>query len=306
MNKANLNATLKLLGVSSGGEGTGPTIEEVFPAPKVIAFLVHGMNGSAGSWTRFKTNTSGTNYASKVIYLDLVLTKDTSISELGNQLIPLKNQINSSVALAITVQFSNDSDFVANQVNELNSIINMVKFIYESRTKYAAIGHSKGGLVITDYVAKHRGLHVLFTLGTPYNNDGLMTLLDWFWGLGGLTDRTVGNGGDMKRIQDGWNNIPENEVPKTFALATAVKFEKNIAYTHLLSIGANDEARELYNNLENWSDKYVGADNAKGRNFQKITPIILDKRDNYDYEHSEMLARRDVIQMAFSKIFTSL
>lgn len=158
----------------------------------------------------------------------------------------------------------------------------MFMFIYTNRTKYVGIGHSKGGLVVTDYVSTYRGLHMVITLGTPFNNEGLMTFIDTF----GIIDKSVGNGKDMKRIRDDWNLIPENQVPPTYAIATAV---------HIKLFKDSK-------NINNWNDNLIEVDNARGKHYQKMIPEIFHRPNQNNYEHSPMLGRRDIIQFVYRKI----
>lgn len=81
-----------------------------------------------------------------------------------------------------SVLFSDNRDFVSNQVIELKNIIDCFRTLFGSNTKYSLMGHSKCGLVAISYATSYTDIiNTILTFGTPYNVEIYNDLADNFF-----------------------------------------------------------------------------------------------------------------------------
>lgn len=80
--------------------------ENPTPKPKAVVFLIHGMIGSANTWTQFKSSTLGTYYANQVLYFEPTLTKNSRTIDVKNMIDLQNEKIRSNTILSVTVQFN--------------------------------------------------------------------------------------------------------------------------------------------------------------------------------------------------------
>ena len=188
--------------------------------PREVVFVLHGMGGNANNFNGFRENING-QWSTSAHFLDIIIRVNTSYNQKLESIVRRGNLNNR--LLFILVEFSNNRDYVENQVQELILIRNNISDILGWNTRYSIVGHSKGGLVATSFAARIGGvggnLNRVITLGTPF------TLHWWhYWATNFGLDRTIGDPGQMTAIRNQWNNIPGASRPRAYAFATEVNF----------------------------------------------------------------------------------
>jgi len=263
---------------TSGGTPTGDS-ELMVNAPKVIVFCIHGMQGSSDSFAGFKS-TSEQIKGEDAVFVNQILTKNVTAVQIKNELISRTN-IKDRILFA-RINFSDNKDYVSNQIYELKLIIDKFRQLYATSTKYSLMAHSKGGLVSASFVSIYKGIiDRILTFGTPYNHDLLVDGADNF-----NMDKTVGDPTQMNAIKNVWNSVPSNQLPETFA------------------VGTEDWTYDLWGlfiGYPAWNDSIVLTDNAMGANYKDIVGIRWSKYYNNNFSHNNMLGTSNAVLIAFDK-----
>lgn len=265
----------------SSSQGGGTPLPNYYPVPKYIVLLQHGWDGSPSNFDGFIAHVNNT----QTFLLNHVAKGSDEISALG---IPLKNlEISLQTqgktlldkTLFIKTEFAHKRGSVYDQSDELNVIVDYLKFIYQNQGKIILVGHSKGGLVGIDYASYYTGkIHGLISIATPYNYQFIWNAFSG--------DDTLSNPNALTSIKNEWNGL-ENK-PKAYALASqAYPITKQVCSTFPMV---------CWFEIDDYTDTVVNWKNAKGQGYQNIQSFSVGY-GNTSYTHMGMLSKTDLFDM---------
>lgn len=272
----------------SSSQGGGTPQPNFYPVPKYIVLFQHGWNGSGSTFNALVNRADSVS----TFLLSHIVKGSDEISDLG---IPLKNLEISLLQqgktllnkiLFIRTEFSDNKGSVYDQSDELNIIIDYLKFIYQNQAKIILVGHSKGGLVGVEYATHYSSkVHGLISIGTPYNYQAL-----WNFFSG---DATLWFPHIMTDIKDDWNALQNK--PKAYAIASqAIPKTKRVCTSIPLM---------CWYVPDGYTDGVVDWENARGYGYSGITGKNIGLND-LGYTHSAMLNKLLTYQLVMQLLST--
>ncbi|KFZ26214.1 MAG: hypothetical protein KQ78_01565 [Candidatus Izimaplasma bacterium HR2] len=270
-------------------------------APRVgkIVLMQHGFVGSEGSFSGFQTTLL--EETEEIVYIDCLSNRTGNVGPVSNQVYMTGSE---KVALwmsnfadyyanapknkniYIKTEFKNGVDSVESQREELKMFIDGIKDLGYTR-KFNLVGHSKGGLVNTEFTLKYPNeIDKLVSIHSPYGDSSATSFVGEVLGMlpssinpeiiEGLENITSDD--YLKGLRARWN-LSSKKNDLYIVAGVAVKIDK----TTLVEIGF-DDGIEFLTGTQLVSDGVVFLKDQTGASEEE--PLTIDSNNIRIYDRS--------------------
>ncbi len=282
---------------------------------ETIILCQHGYQGNSGTFTKLFENLNNLGQ----VTLTNVLTKDTPVSVYENI------AKTDAKKVFIRTQFSNKIGRVAEQVKELNTIIEGLKKATGNSVKFILVGHSKGGLVNMRYSIDYPGkVQKLISVGTPYNPNIMgfaQSLLDDIsfvcTGISVITallnayvsDEDLGSTAFYEKLKRDWNNLPISQKPIITTIgASQIGFNANINTGGDLVVSLASQQANGYSNINSRpvvSENYIHVNHYNWKDQLKIHFNLIERTTD-EIQALQALSTGDALGALLGLILTTM